>query len=282
MVLFGDSGSAGHYLIGTVTYLLSIICGITPIFILRFLMLLFTCHDNLLELPWREQGFEFAIVKSMGSLKKYYLDNSSCEVFFETGTGTGRTLRYALLSDQFKKLYSSEIHPGTAQQAMRIFDKYDQVKIFQMDSVSAMKSVTNSIPQETSIFFFLDAHFPGELESGYKYVDNAANKITLPLEEELRLISELRPNAEDIIVIDDLRLYEDGPFENGSLPANFANIPVSWKSLDFVIDLFPTKTIERSYLDEGYLIIKPQFSEFSLKKTSVLFKLKIKIKSVFL
>ena len=165
---------------------------------------------------------------------------------------------------------------------MRIFDKHDQVKIFQMDSVSAMKSVINLIPQETAIFFFLDAHFPGELESGYKYVDNAANTITLPLEKELRLISELRPNAQDIIVIDDLRLYENGPFENGPLPANFANIPVSWKSLNFVIDLFPTKTIERSYLDEGYLIIKPHASKFSLQKTSTLFKLKIKIKSVFL
>ncbi len=147
-----------------------------------------------------------------------------------------------------------------------LFASRPQVHILHSDSTTALTSILREVPSTMPIFFFLDAHFPGEVEVGYNYEENTPNGVTMPLQEELQLIRQLRPNAMDVIVVDDLKLYEDGPFENGQILNNFANIPPSWRNLDFVHVLFPDKTIEKSYLDDGYLILKPHSSNFSLKK----------------
>ena len=61
--------------------------------------------------------------------------------------------------------------------------------------------------------------------------------------------------SKDIIVIDDIRIYKDGPFENG----NFENKALhGGDSLDFVYELLDeTHIIVESYLQEGYLICFP-------------------------
>ena len=56
-------------------------------------------------------------------------------------------------------------------------------------------------------------------------------------------------------------LYEDGPYENGLISDNFANIPASQRKLDFIQELFNNKIIERIFLDDGYLMI--QFSVYA-------------------
>ena len=214
----------------------------------------------------------------MGTLRKYDLQHTKCQVFFETGTGLGHSLKHALDNGNFSTLYSSEIHAPTAERASMLFASHPQVHILHSDSTTALTSILREVPSTTPIFFFLDAHFPGEVEVGYNYAENTPNGVTMPLQEELQLIRQLRPNAMDVIVVDDLKLYEDGPFENGQISNNFANIPPSWRNLDFVHALFPDKTIEKSYLDDGYLILKPHSSNFSLKKLSAGYRIKRTIK----
>ena len=214
----------------------------------------------------------------MGTLRKYDLQHTHCQVFFETGTGLGHSLKHALDNGNFSTLYSSEIHAPTADRASTLFASYPQVHILHSDSTTALKSILHEVPSTTSIFFFLDAHFPGEVEVGYAYSGNIPNGVTIPLHEELQIISQLRPYTMDVIVVDDLKLYEDGPFENGQISDNFANISPSWRNLNFVHALFPDKTIEKSYLDDGYLILKPHASKFSLKKLSAGYRIKRTIK----
>jgi hypothetical protein len=91
------------------------------------------------------------------------------------------------------------------------------------------------------------------------------DNISLPLEDELSLIRAARPNCQDIIVVDDLRLYEQGPFERGNLEEGFGGIPMEMRNIDFVNRIFGDRVITKDYRHEGYLIITPENVEFSLK-----------------
>ena len=75
-----------------------------------------------------------------------------------------------------------------------------------------------------------------------------------------------------------LKIYENGRYENGNIGDNFANIEQTWRNLDFLNNLFFNKSIERLYLDDGYLIIKPHDSKFTLNKVSTLYRTKRTIK----
>jgi hypothetical protein len=214
----------------------------------------------------------------MGTLRKYALNDTGCDIFFETGTGLGHSLKHALDNGKFKKIYSSEIHTETALKAQKLFEKNISVKIINANSLTALKEVLTKVPLSTPICFFLDAHFPGEVEKDFNYSNNVPNNQSMPLKDELIFISSLRKDSEDIIIIDDLKLYEDGPFANGVIDKNFANIPDSFRDLSFVYQLYPLKKIERDYQDDGYLIIKPQTSSFSLKKVSQFYRFKRSLK----
>ena len=96
------------------------------------------------------------------------------------------------------------------------------------------------------------------------------DQISFPLESELRLIQQARPNCADIIVVDDLRLYEDGPFEGGNLPSGFANILPEIRNLDFIQQIFPERTIVRNYRDEGYLFILAPGVSFAFTEPSLM------------
>ena len=210
----------------------------------------------------------------MGTLRKYELKDAGCDVFFETGTGLGHSLKHALDNGKFKSLYSSEIHGPTALKAQKLFSKNGSVEIINADSLTALKQVLVKIPLLTPILFFLDAHFPGEVENDFNYFSNVPNNQSMPLKDELIFISSLRKDAEDIVIIDDLKLYEDGSFANGGIDKNFANIPESLRDLSFIYELYPQKKIERDYQDDGYLIVKPNNSSFSLKKVSQFYRFK--------
>jgi hypothetical protein len=210
----------------------------------------------------------------MGTLRKYELKNADCKVFFETGTGLGHSLLHALDNGNFDLLYSSEIHDATANKAKELFKKNKNVEILNMTSLAALKNILINIIPETPILFFLDAHFPGEVEDGFLYSSNVPSGTSMPLKDELELIASVRTNSQDIIIVDDLKLYEDGPFENGSIEKNFANIPDVNRGLEFVQALYPKRKIVRNYKDDGYLIIKPLSSSFDLKTVSHFYRFK--------
>lgn len=202
----------------------------------------------------------------MGTLTKFSLANVPCNVFVETGTGTGGTLRHALYSKTFEKLYSVEIHKESAEQVRQELFAYEQVKIFNATSADALSEIFGLLKPSDRVFFFLDAHFPGEFSKSFTgYDDIKMDNISLPLEDELSLIRAARPNCQDIIVVDDLRLYEQGPFERGNLEEGFGGIPMEMRNIDFVKRIFGDRVITKDYRHEGYLIITPENVEFSLK-----------------
>ena len=117
------------------------------------------------------------------------------------------------------------------------------------------------------ILFFLDAHFPGEVSREFKgYKHDEPRELKLPLANELRTIKHLRPNSEDVIIVDDLRIYEDGPFEHGNMPEWAQTLGELDRNLDFICNTFPDRRIVKDYHDEGYLMILPKHADYRFKK----------------
>ena len=73
---------------------------------------------------------------------------------------------------------------------------------------------------------------------------------------ELEIINSSRPSHGDVIIIDDLRIYENGPFESGNTPDWAETLAPEEKNIDFVDRIFPNRVVQRDYRREGYLIIR--------------------------
>ena len=202
----------------------------------------------------------------MGCLYKYQLDIFPCNVFFETGTGTGNSLEFAR-GYPFELLYSAEIDESTAVLASKRFSSFAHVKILQGDSVEVLEKVLPSLDQKSRCLFFLDAHFPGEMSDQFVgYSNTEMNALSLPLERELEIIRKYRPDCRDVIIIDDLRIYEDGPFRHGNLPPEIPRLPEVLRNVDFVKRIFSDREVKRNYRDEGYLLIYPKGLRLDLIK----------------
>jgi hypothetical protein len=177
--------------------------------------------------------------------------NITC--FFETGTWKGDAVEYAL-QFPFERISSAEIVPAIAAAAKARFAQEDRVNILEGSSVAVLM---NELPLFSGhCLFWLDAHFPGADAGLEEYDAMPDESIRLPLENELKSIRKCRPNNLDVIIIDDLRVYEDGPFENGEAPADTR--PRQNRSIDFVHQLFGhSHQALKSYKNEGYLLLLP-------------------------
>jgi hypothetical protein len=103
--------------------------------------------------------------------------------------------------------------------------------------------------------FFLDAHFPGA-DFGYKTYEEEKNKdIRIPLEKELETLKKFKFINKSYLIIDDLRIYEDGPFENGIWDKRFL---LGGENIDFIYYYKETHFIEKNYQKQGFIILKPK------------------------
>jgi hypothetical protein len=175
--------------------------------------------------------------------------------FFETGTFWGDGVAYALQAP-FQKLISVEVIPEIADKAKHRFEEQSQVEIIEGESVTVLE---RELPKlNGNCIFWLDAHFPGADAGLTAYDDDDNNEATrLPLPKELEVISRLRSKFKDVLILDDLRIYEDGPYQNGNVPDDA--LPKMSRNIDFVYQYFgATHLILKSYLDEGYILLFPK------------------------
>ena len=194
----------------------------------------------------------------MGQLRffniKRIISEFNIDCFFETGTWKGDGLAYAG-KYPFKKLFSSEIIPELAQKAADRFKDDKRVTIINNNSLDALQDKINEI--SGNCLFWLDAHFPGAEEGVSDYNATSSEQLKYPLEAELKEIFSRRKGFSDFILIDDLRIYEDGNYESGNMPAHI--LPPINRNINFVIELAKdTHDIVRSYRHEGYLLLTPK------------------------
>jgi hypothetical protein len=193
----------------------------------------------------------------MGELNLHNLnsviDKFKCTQFVETGTGKGTGLSYAC-SHGFNKLYSIEYMTELYEECKGKFDEDVRVTLINDTSINGLKQVLSEM-DSTPALFWLDAHFPGADFYFNDYDHMKDDESHMPLVQELQLIHSSREGCEDVIILDDLQLYEDGPFQlhNPEFCAKYGN-----KDITPGTDLFKeTHQFSRDYRHQGFLTLTP-------------------------
>jgi hypothetical protein len=179
--------------------------------------------------------------------------------FVETGVGAGEGVAAALAAG-FPNIYSIELIEEIHAAARDRFARCPEVLILQADSLAGLQVLLGSgISRDDPVLFWLDAHFPG---LGYTTNDAAVepdDDLRLPLAREIELIRSLRPGVPDIFLIDDARIYVDGPFTYGTLPDWAQTLRAEQRNLDFLYAaLGETHEIAIDYAHEGYISALPK------------------------
>lgn len=199
----------------------------------------------------------------MGSLAHFNLaalaDRHGLRHFVETGTAQGDGLAWAAQVKSFATLHSIEIVPELVVAARARFASDPRVTVWEGDSGHVIPMLLRDLPPEPCLWW-LDAHFPGA-HTGADYAAEPDPARRLPLQAEVEAIAALRPGARDVLLIDDARIYQPGPYSGGELPADWPPLAGVDRSLDFVRKAYgATHGVVVDYSDQGYVMVVPKGS----------------------
>jgi hypothetical protein len=196
---------------------------------------------------------------------KYVIETFEIETVVETGTGEGDSLKaiqgvanqiYAQ-TGKVIEIHTIECMSEIMDRARRRFGKWPQnIHPYEGYSEEKLPLVLQNISPGPALFW-LDAHFPGA-DFGLGSYSDGEHHIKLPLETELKIVTQVRTLHEDVFVLDDLRIYKDGPFEGGNWPER----PQFPDENQFMYDMLDsTHHIFETTPQQGYTIAYPK--EFS-------------------
>jgi hypothetical protein len=195
----------------------------------------------------------------MGHIDRFdlnkYIREYQTTIFVETGTGVGDSLRHAF-NFSFDEFYTIEIIKELFEKTKEELKFKNNCHFLNSDSEKGLSDILSNISSDKNICFWLDAHFPGA-DFGLTTYDSTDNgNIRIPLESELKVISLNRDVKNDVFIIDDLRIYEDGPFGDGNWSRRKE---LGGENIYFIYELFDkTHHINRDYRDQGYIVLTPK------------------------
>ena len=190
---------------------------------------------------------------------KNVLDFYDIKNFVETGTGQAEVVRSVYEADETLNIHTIEV-------VEEIFDQ-NKIKFSYLKDVSwhlgtSFKILPTILPTfDGNTLFWMDAHFPGADFGLSSYGEEKDMDKRLPLKRELESIVQSRDVKNDVFVIDDLRIYEDGPFETGNWDER---TKYGGDGIGFIEEMFEdTHYIGRSYNAQGSVILFPVTKEMS-------------------
>jgi len=185
------------------------------------------------------------------------LDFYNIENFVETGTGIGEVVRSIYQINKDINIHSIEIVKEIYQRNKDELSNLKNVNLHLGRSSDVLPEIVPSLKGNT--LFWLDAHFPGADFGLAKYGDEKDDDKRLPLKSELEIIVRSKDVTNDVFVVDDLRIYEDGPFEHGNWSERSK---YGGDGISFVEELFEeTHYVVRSYNQQGYIMMFPLSKE---------------------
>ena len=188
---------------------------------------------------------------------KNVLDFYEIKNFVETGTGIAEVVRSVHDIDSSLTIHTIEVVPEIYEQNNIRFSYLKKVNWHLGESAQILSEVVPTL--EGNTLFWMDAHFPGADVGLSSYGDEKDIDKRLPLRKELETILENRDVSNDVIVIDDLRIYEDGPFETGNWDERSK---YGGDGIEFIEKLFEdTHYVGRSYNAQGFVILFPVAKE---------------------
>ncbi len=180
---------------------------------------------------------------------KNIIDTFQLEVGVETGTYRGTGTKH--LSQFIDRIHTIEI----MKECYDALPFHGSSNIFPyLGHSSDILPIILEKERQSRVLFWLDAHLPSIVHN----VNQLTTEKEFPLESELQVIKNNKDTIHDVFLIDDLRLYEDGPFSDGNWKeANqFPNRP---HGIDFIYKMFSeTHTIEKHYISSGLVFIFPK------------------------
>jgi hypothetical protein len=183
------------------------------------------------------------------------IDVFDLRYFVETGTGRGNGIAHATRFG-FRRIISSEIVAEQASVMGRTFAADARVEIHAGRSFEVLEQTLPALA-DGNICFWLDAHYPGADLGLNDYDYEQDLELRLPLLRELETIRQNRlGRAADVILIDDLRIYEQGPFASKNLTELGLGHIAQYGRLDLT-PFQATHKIERLYRDDGYVALLP-------------------------
>jgi hypothetical protein len=186
---------------------------------------------------------------------KEFMDSYGCSVFVETGTGIGTGLKYAH-KFPFERFYSIEINHELFNRNKNKFN--GKVTLINDSSPDGLIQVGQYIKNDICLFW-LDAHFPGadfQLDTYKGVMRKYLRNTNLPAIKELRTLSLIRPKKKDVIIVDDLCLFEDGPYE---LKPGLDRKKYGYPSIKPIYEMYEkTHNIKKVYRHQGSLVLTPK------------------------
>jgi hypothetical protein len=168
---------------------------------------------------------------------KEVIETFGIKNFVETGTGIADSLSHILnVRPDDLNVYTIELMDELHNQLVERFEGTPNLHLIKGYSNVEMKTVVEQLSSEPTLFWH-DAHFPGAdfNINGASYTSEPDPVKRIPLESELRVIKESgRDISKDVFVLDDLRVYKDGPYEGGNW--NLRNVAGA-DNIDFVYEL---------------------------------------------
>ena len=180
--------------------------------------------------------------------------------FIETGTGIGSSLVNVLsrtMNNRFDKYISIEISNDLYNKCLPIKQNFTNcnIELINSNSHDGLEIILSKIDNDKNILFWLDAHFPDADHNGVSY-HKYEKQLRIPLEEEIKIIKKYRNQNKDYIIIDDLRIYEDGNYESGNWTDRK---DYGGSGIDFIVDAFAeTHYINKLMNHEGYIVLEPK------------------------
>lgn len=172
------------------------------------------------------------------------------DAFVETGTWLGAGVACARCFVDLQEFHSIDINEEFYRHGQKMFGFDPSVHLYHGKSVDVLPNVlAQSSLINRRILFWLDAHLP-EI---YGLEETTEEEIQLPLKKELEIILGMRPRNDDLIIIDDWRMYEDGEYEHGRLPAR------PYADGKFVEEIVGDRyNISKAIWQTGFLILSPK------------------------
>jgi hypothetical protein len=183
------------------------------------------------------------------------INDFQADTFFETGTAYGLGVQSARMF-AFRNIISVEIIASAVDRLKPAFAGDGRVKLMCGRSTDVMTHVLPLIPG--NIIFWLDAHFPGADIHLAKFDAEKDPDTRLPLQQELELIKRLRPKKRDVILIDDLWIYERNNYEWGNIEEVGLGSLANYDS-KFLDTLFAESHVAQRFMNHGgYLALIPK------------------------
>ena len=184
---------------------------------------------------------------------KNVLDFYDIKNFIETGTGQAEVVQTVIEADDTLNVHTIEVIPEIYDKNKINFSYLKDVNWHLGTSFDILPEILPDLKGTT--LFWMDAHFPGADFGLSSYGDEKDDDKRLPLKKELETIVENRDVSNDVFVIDDLRIYEDGPFGDGNWEDREK---YGGDGIEFIEELFDeTHYVVKSYNAQGSILLFP-------------------------